>query len=237
MKFDRDIHGPIAVLTLRGEFDSFVVNNYLEEIEALTVSGIRNLVLDMKQVKFIMSTAIGAIVKSRRMMKELGGDLVIAQPSGFVRDVLESLGLTRVIRIYDTNEASISSLGSDPSSDLPASNSALLHFTDADLQKKLGRPAVGRILQLSDTGLSLRVGIPAECFKVGVEVRAKFRLPLFKRAYYFEIPSTIVDAVPDGDGSKLSVRFEKIENADRESIRQFLSDLNFLRSVAKNPDA
>lgn len=237
MKFDRDIHGPIAVLTLRGEFDSFVVNNYLEEIEALTVSGIRNLVLDMRHVKFIMSTAIGAIVKSRRMMKELGGDLVIAQPSGFVRDVLESLGLTRVIRIFDTNEASISALGSDPSSELPASNSALLHFNDVDLQKKLGRPAVGRILQLTDTGLQLRVAVPPDAFKTGVEVRAKFRLPLFKRAYYFEIPSTIVEVLPDADGSKIKVHFDKIETSDRESIRQFLSDLNFLRSVAKNPDA
>jgi anti-anti-sigma factor len=237
MKFDRDIHGPIAVLTLRGEFDSFVVNNYLEEVEGLTVSGIRNLVLDMRNVKFIMSTAIGAIVKSRKMMKELGGDLVIAQPSSFVRDVLESLGLTRVIRIFENNESSIAALGSEPTGDFPSGNSALLHFSDADLQKKLGRPAVGRILELTDQGLSLRVPIPSDQFKSGIEVRAKFRLPLFKRSYYFEIPSRITEVGADPEGSKLRVRFEKIENADRESIRQFLSDLNFLRNVAKNPDA
>ncbi len=237
MKFDRDIHGPIAVLTLRGEFDSFVVNNYLEEVEGLTVSGIRNLVLDMRNVKFIMSTAIGAIVKSRKMMKELGGDLVIAQPSGFVRDVLESLGLTRVIRIFDNNESSIAALGAEPTGDFPSGNSALLHFTDADLQKRLGRPAVGRILELTDQGLQIRVAIPADQFQSGTEVRAKFRLPLFKRSYYFEIPSRITEIGADPEGSKLRVRFEKIENADRESIRQFLSDLNFLRNVAKNPDA
>src|SRR6185436_6482888 len=116
-------------------------------------------------------------------------------------------------------------------------NSALLHFSDADLQKKLGRPAVGRILELTDQGLSLRVPIPSDQFKSGIEVRAKFRLPLFKRSYYFEIPSRITEVAADPEGSKLRVRFEKIENADRESIRQFLSDLNFLRNVAKNPDA
>jgi len=238
MKFEREIHGAVAVLSLRGEFDSFVVNGYLEEVEALTVSGIRHLILDMRMVKFIMSTAIGAIVKSRKMLKELGGELVIAQPSSFVRDVLDSLGLTRVIKIFESNETAITALGTEPASgDFPTGSSALLHFTDADLQKKLGRPAVGRITDLSDEGMTVGVTLPPDSFRTGVDVRAKFRLPLFKRSYYFEIPSRVVDVLPDGTGTKLRVHFQKIEDADRESIRQFLSDMNFLRGVAKNPDA
>jgi stage II sporulation protein AA (anti-sigma F factor antagonist) len=238
MKFEREIHGAVAVLSLRGEFDSFVVNNFLEEVEALTVSGIRHLILDMRTVKFIMSTAIGAIVKSRKQLKELGGELVIAQPSSFVRDVLESLGLTRVIRIFESNEAAVATLAKQPAEpDLPTGNSALLHFADADLQKKLGRPVLGRILELSDDGMSLRVGHPASDFQPGVEVRAKFRLPLFKRSYYFEIPSKVGAASPESEGTRLDVRFVKIESEDRESIQQFLKDMNFLRGVAKNPDA
>lgn len=236
MKFDREIHGNTAVLTLRGEFDSFVVNNYLEEIEGLTISGIRTLVLDMRHVKFIMSTAVGAIVKSRKMLKELGGDLVIAQPSGFVADVLETLGLTKVIKIFESNESAVAALGTEPSSDLPTGSSVLLHFTDVDQQKRLGRPALGRIVELADSGLTVALDLTPDMFRSNVEVRSRFRLPLFKKSYYFDIPSQVVDVLPDGRGAKLKVRFEKIENSDRESIRQFLSDMNFLRGEARNPD-
>src|SRR5690606_29200709 len=125
MKIEREINGDVAVLGMRGEFDSFVVNSFLEEVESLAANGIRSIVLDMRMVKFIMSTAIGAIVKSRKMMKEFGGDLVIAQPSGFVRDVLDSLGLTKVIQVFDENQDAVKSLGQGVS-DLPAGNSAML---------------------------------------------------------------------------------------------------------------
>ena len=58
MKIDREINGDLAILSLRGEFDSFVVNSFLEEVEALVANGISSIVLDMRMVKFIMSTAI-----------------------------------------------------------------------------------------------------------------------------------------------------------------------------------
>lgn len=236
MKIDREITGDVAVLGLRGEFDSFVVNSFLEEVEALAISGVRSLVLDMRMVKFIMSTAIGAIVKSRKMMKELGGDLVISQPSSFVRDVLESLQLTRVIKVFDENNQAITQLGTTAGSALPVGNSALLHFNDGDKQSALGKPAIGRISDLTEDGLSLSVSLKPHLFPSSADVRVKFRLPLFKRSYYFEIPSKVVDAVPEADGAKVKIRFTRIEDPDRESIRQFLSDMNFLRSEAKNPN-
>lgn len=234
MKIDREINGDLAVLTLRGEFDSFVVSSFLEEIESLAANGIRNVVLDMRSVKFIMSTAIGAIVKSRKMMKDLGGDLVIAQPSGFVRDVLESLGLTKVIRVFDECQQAVEGFGANLGTDVPAGNSALLHFADAERQKALGRPAVGRILELKEDGMALHVAYAASFFPSGIEVRAKFRLPLFKKSYYFEIPAQVAGAAPNEDGARVQIRFTSIQDEDRKSIQQFIRDMQFLRDELKN---
>ncbi|MBI4880278.1 MAG: anti-sigma factor antagonist [Planctomycetes bacterium] len=233
MKIDREINGDLAVLSLRGEFDSFVVSSFLEEMESLVANGITSVVLDMRMVKFIMSTAIGAVVKSRKMLRDIGGDLVIAQPSGFVRDVLESLGLTRVIKVFDENNLAVESLGRHVSAELPAGNSVMLHFASPERQKALGRPAVGRILDLDENGMKLQVAQAAAYFPDGAEVKAKFRLPLFKKAYYFEIPSTIAGAVANEDGAAVRIRFEQIEDEDRKSIQQFVSDMDFLRNEVK----
>lgn len=234
MKIDREINGDVAVLSLRGEFDSFVVNSFLEEIESLAANGVSSIVLDMRTVKFIMSTAIGAIVKSRKMMKELGGDLVISQPSEFVRDVLDSLGLTKVIKVFDENRAAVENLGLDGMANLPSGNSVLFHFVDPDLQAAVGRPVIGRIIELKEEGVRAQIAQAPGLFPAGSEMRAKFRLPLFKRAYYFEIPSNIAGATANESGSELRVSFTGIEEEDRESIRQFLNDMNFLRDEAKN---
>lgn len=232
MKIEREINGDVAVLGMRGEFDSFVVNSFLEEVESLAANGIRSIVLDMRMVKFIMSTAIGAIVKSRKMMKEFGGDLVISQPSGFVRDVLDSLGLTKVIQVFDENNDAIKSLGQGVT-ELPAGNSAMLHFDDAKRQKSLGGPAVGRIIDLSEEHMTLQVANPASFFPTGEPLKAKFRLPLFKKAYYFEIAATIVEAIANEDGAAVKVQFAKMADEDRKSILQFINDMNFLRDEVK----
>ncbi len=232
MKIEREINGDVAVLTMRGEFDSFVVNSYLEEVESLAANGIRNIVLDMRAVKFIMSTAIGAIVKSRKMMKEFGGDLVIAQPSGFVRDVLDSLGLTKVIKVFDENNEAVASLGKTLS-DLPAGNSVMLHFIDVERQRAVGGPVVGRILDLGEDGMKAQVALPASRFPCTAGLKAKFRLPLFKKAYYFEIAAAVVESIANEDGAAVEIRYAGIGDEDRRSIQQFIKDMDFLRNEVR----
>jgi len=234
MKIDREINGDVAILSLRGEFDSFVVSSFLEEVESLAASGVRNVVLDMRLVKFIMSTAIGAIVKSRKLMKEIGGELVISQPSGFVRDVLDSLGLTKVIKIFDENNQAVENLGTGLAANLPAGNSVMFQFVDPKRQAALGRPAIGRILGLDDQGMSAQVSQAASFFPADAELKTKFRLPLFKKAYYFEIQARVLETIANEDGSVVKVGFAGIEPEDQKSIRQFISDMQFLRDEVKN---
>lgn len=97
----RDDH---AVLYLRGEFDTFYVPTLQQEIGALAKTGMHRLVLDMRFVKFINSTALGAIIKASKEASKQGGRLVISRPSPFCRDILEKIGLDRAVPIFD-NEA------------------------------------------------------------------------------------------------------------------------------------
>ncbi len=234
MKIEREIKGDLALLTLRGEFDSFVVSAFLEEIESLVVNGIKNIVLDMRGVKFIMSTAIGAIVKSRKRVKEAGGDLAISQPSPFVRDVLESLGLFKVIKVFEQNEQAIEVFGESFTTELPTGNAVMVRFTEPERQKTIGRPIVARIVDINADGIAFQAPQAASFFPSTTPVRTKFRLPLFKKAYYFEVSARVASAAANEQGALVAVRFEEITEEDRKSIRQFVADMQFLRDEVKH---
>ena len=57
MKIDKSQHDDYAVLTLKGEFDTFYCPALMEEVEDLLERGVNHLILDMRLVKFINSTA------------------------------------------------------------------------------------------------------------------------------------------------------------------------------------
>jgi hypothetical protein len=61
-------------------------------------------VLNLRLVKFINSTALGAIIKASKSLKSHDGRLAIARPSAFCKDIIEKVGLDRVVPVYDTDE-------------------------------------------------------------------------------------------------------------------------------------
>src|SRR5687767_7028465 len=93
-----------AVLHLRGEFDTYYVRTLQEEVDALVAAGTPNLILNLRLVKFINSTALGAIIKASRQCQSKGGKLALSRPSPFCRAIIEKVGLDRVVPIYDSDD-------------------------------------------------------------------------------------------------------------------------------------
>jgi anti-anti-sigma factor len=102
----RDDH---AILHLRGEFDTYYVPHLQKEIDDLAKAGILRVVLNLRLVKFINSTALGAIIKASKGLSAKQGKLVISRPSAFCRDILEKVGLDRVVNVFDSDEAAVAS--------------------------------------------------------------------------------------------------------------------------------
>jgi anti-anti-sigma factor len=105
-----------AILHLRGEFDTYYCPLLAQEIENTRKAGIIQVVLNLRMVKFINSTALGAIIKASKSLDTEGGQLVISHPSTFCRDILEKVGLNRVVPVFDTDEDAVAQLGSQGSS-------------------------------------------------------------------------------------------------------------------------
>ncbi len=66
----------------------------------------RRLYLDLSGVDFMDSSGLGLIMGRYALMKEIGGDLVVAEPCAGVEKVLKLAGLERMVRIERTSNPS-----------------------------------------------------------------------------------------------------------------------------------
>ena len=99
-----------TILHLRGEFDTFYCALLQKEVDTLIASGVNRVVLNLRLVKFINSTALGAIIKASKILGAHGGRLVISRPSVFCKDIIEKVGLDRVVPLFESDEEAGSNL-------------------------------------------------------------------------------------------------------------------------------
>jgi anti-anti-sigma factor len=228
MKVLKENLSGIVVLTLKGEFDSFVTNPFSNEIGKVQGEGVHKIVLNMRLVKFVNSTALGSMIKARKGCKAGGGDLVVSQPSPSVREAMESLGLDRLFSIYDDDESAITALDRTASVEMDgeSESAVMIHIPS------VSRPVVARLRKLEKDSMDCRAPGGNEQLVQGREVRLKFRLPLYRKEF-FDVSARIERADPDGSSCQLSLHFTKVSSEDQEAIASFVEDMKELRNAAR----
>jgi len=117
-------HGDQHVtLHLRGEFDTFYCSHLEEEVAAVQKAGLQNVVLNLRWVKFINSTALGAIIKASKALSKEGGGLAISSPSPFCKDIIQKVGLDRVVKVAGSDADAVAALVSQAGPDADATGS------------------------------------------------------------------------------------------------------------------
>jgi anti-anti-sigma factor len=251
-----------AVLHLRGEFDTYYVPLLQQEIEALGKAGITRVVLNLRLVKFINSTALGAMIKASKQLTQKGGRLAISRPSSFCRDIIEKVGLDRAVPVFETDEEAVKSLGAsagaqkaatgsfeeEPSSVIFAAvdNKRIEHFLSeskilvkAPLSgaQSTGWSGIGRMAALDSTGMrftwsggnsGLSPFAMAQLLAIGTEWKVKFRLGMLHKGYC-EAVCTVREVEERSDGVKVGAKFTQIDQATKDAIDRYASDMAFLK--------
>jgi len=255
-----------AILNLNGEFDTYFVPLLQEEIDALQKAGVRDVVLNLRMVRFINSTALGAILKHSKTLTAQGKRLLVSRPSAFCRDIMQKVGLDRVVPIFASDDDAVASLrgegqaakasletdfAEDPSTILfrLVDQKRLRHFIEAVRAKNPVHnhafgdkwAGVGSMRRLDDQGLSftwsggntdLSAFDMGQMLAVGTELSVKFRLPLLQRGFC-EATCEISDLEERPDGVKVGCTFTQIDDATRESVRQYAEDMAHLKQELK----
>ncbi len=245
MKIDKSLADDYAILSLKGEFDTFYCPMLQEEVEDLIDRGIDHVVLDLRLVKFINSTALGAIIKAHKRVKAEGGELVVAQPSNFVRDIIGKVGIDQIVTLTDSNDDAVKHItkslnARELAGDVPVDREKILvTFPDDTRNQQIGgrKALVGRMSNVDGSKAQFlwsgtRSGITPEAagqlFFEGSDINLKFQVKLIKKGY-IECKAKVTKSELTDDGVRVTASFDKIGRGDREALEQFAEDMEFLK--------
>jgi len=112
LEVQEEMVGRVLVLRLSGELDVYTADTFRQKADqAMRVSGTRAVVLVLRQLAFLDSTGLGAILGRYRWLQERGGRMALAGASGRVKTVLEVSGVSRLIPLFDSERKAVAALG------------------------------------------------------------------------------------------------------------------------------
>ena len=103
------INDQVIVEKFVGCFDQNARQDFKWRIDVAVNDGLRYIVLNMTEVSFIDSAALGWLVLSQRRIQRIGGKLCIVTQQGFVRDILDLTEISEWIPVFQSEEDALSS--------------------------------------------------------------------------------------------------------------------------------
>ncbi len=91
--------GGTPVLKVKGEIDLHTCPELRAVLQRLMDEGKRHIILQLADVPYVDSAALGVLVDTQRRLREKGGGIYLAQVTAFV---LRAFEITRLIRIFKT---------------------------------------------------------------------------------------------------------------------------------------
>ncbi len=107
-----DVQGKAGARLVRfvGDLDATNVENVVEEIFALLNAGIVNIVADFEKLRYVNSTGLGILLHFSKSAKGKGGCFKIANINENVYEIIEIIGATTLLDIYDEVDEAVKSL-------------------------------------------------------------------------------------------------------------------------------
>ncbi|MCU0608625.1 MAG: STAS domain-containing protein [Chitinispirillaceae bacterium] len=105
MDFGGNEKGKFFVIDITGKIDrlkdSIVLKSY---INSIIESGNLNIALNLSTVTYLDSGALNVLIYSHNTLSNKGGSLVLIEPNEYVRDVLEVVGLNKLVTIFSSRK-------------------------------------------------------------------------------------------------------------------------------------
>lgn len=94
----------VGLVEVSGEVDIYTAPKFKEDMLALIEEGATELIIDLSQVTFIDSTALGVLIGGIKRMYAVDGRMALVVSTRPVRKILTITGLDRVFEIHETRE-------------------------------------------------------------------------------------------------------------------------------------
>jgi anti-anti-sigma factor len=106
-----DTAGPIAILKITGPLmDAPSVRPFSDDVERLGMDGIRDIVVDLSEIKWFGASMLGVLTSVLGRVRERDGDVVLVGVSQKIGSVLMATCLNNLFKSFDTVEDALGAL-------------------------------------------------------------------------------------------------------------------------------
>jgi anti-anti-sigma factor len=102
--------GSAAVISLGGYLHLKEATKITEAIESLALQGVKNIIFDMTNARYMNSSAIATLANGAASLKGFGGDAILVPLECTVMKVIETLGILGMFTTAATKEEAIAGL-------------------------------------------------------------------------------------------------------------------------------
>lgn len=97
-----NLENGVPVITLDGEVDVYTAPQLKQQMISLLEAGATQMIVDLTNVEYFDSTALGVLIGGLKRMRERDGNVSLICPSPRIRRVFEITGLDKIFDIYDS---------------------------------------------------------------------------------------------------------------------------------------
>ncbi|MDV2683345.1 anti-sigma F factor antagonist [Alkalihalophilus lindianensis] len=109
---DLERKGSVLLVRLEGELDHHTAEKLRKQVEGhLTDANVKHIVLNLKQLSFMDSSGLGVILGRYKQVKANGGEMVVCAISPAVKRLFEMSGLFKIIRLEESEQFALKTLG------------------------------------------------------------------------------------------------------------------------------
>jgi len=108
-KIDKEARGPINLLRLSGSLDMYSFPRLENQLNTLFSQGQYRIILDSRDLDYIGSAGLGALIGFAREAREHGGDVKLLNVPERIYKIIELLGFTKVLQVHNSEENALNS--------------------------------------------------------------------------------------------------------------------------------
>ncbi|MFC0558257.1 anti-sigma F factor antagonist [Halalkalibacter alkalisediminis] len=112
LQIDLEKRGSVLLVRLEGELDHHTAEKLRAQVEQKLADGqVKHIVLNLELLSFMDSSGLGVILGRYKQVKANGGEMVVCAISSSVKRLFEMSGLFKIIRLEDSEQFALQTLG------------------------------------------------------------------------------------------------------------------------------
>lgn len=109
MEISASQQGEITVVKIKGSVDALTAGEATSFFEEQVNAGNVQLVTDLTDVEYMSSAGLRTLLTTLKQVRQLDGDLRVANAQQGVQKVLEMAGLTSIMKVFDDVDSAVTS--------------------------------------------------------------------------------------------------------------------------------